>query len=121
MPMLDDWPDPPFRGRRGGGGPFGGLYLLARQRRSPLGIGCDFASDSPPSPRDHRWHGLSMERHVAPVPGRRLLVGMARSRRPRVIALDDHHSLFGVPELSAGRVRKRRAVITAPSGPMFEA
>src|SRR3979490_2786375 len=27
---------------------------------------------------------------VAPPPGRRLLVGMARSRRPRVIALDDH-------------------------------
>src|SRR5438128_9687099 len=29
---------------------------------------------------------------VAPPPGRRLLVGMARSRRPRVIALEDHHS-----------------------------
>src|SRR6266571_8543841 len=29
---------------------------------------------------------------VAPPPGRRLLVGMARSRRPRVIALYDHHS-----------------------------
>src|SRR2546430_15707065 len=29
---------------------------------------------------------------VAPPPGRRLLVGMARSRRPRVIALDDRHS-----------------------------